>query len=144
MISSKTVIAKAIADFNLQEDQIRISDWKEWLLEGMLKIGAIQQFEHKVEVLPIECHQVSLPCDLYKLDQVLYKSSNINQKNLQAKVLDGTGKLQKKLVSLYTYLMTIVIIISIDSFGQRKIVYLLIKLSISLQLQEIIRGTSVK
>ena len=72
MISSKTVIAKAIADFNLQEDQIRISDWKEWLLEGMLKIGAIQQFEHKVEVLPIECHQVSLPCDLYKLDQVAY------------------------------------------------------------------------
>ena len=72
MISSKTVIAKAIADFNLQEDQIRISDWKEWLLEGMLKIGAIQQFEHKVEVLPIECHQVSLPCDLYKLDQVTY------------------------------------------------------------------------
>lgn len=72
MISSKTVIAKAIADFNLQEDQIRISDWKEWLLEGMLKIGAIQQFEHKVEILPIECHQVSLPCDLYKLDQVAY------------------------------------------------------------------------
>ncbi len=72
MISSKTVIAKAIADFNLSEDQIRISDWREWLLEGMLKIGAIQQFEHKVEILPIECHQVSLPCDLYKLDQVAY------------------------------------------------------------------------
>ncbi len=72
MISSKTVIAKAIADFNLSEDQIRISDWKEWLVEGMLKIGAIQQFEHKVAVLPIECHQASLPCDLYKLDQVAY------------------------------------------------------------------------
>lgn len=72
MISSKTVIAKAIADFNLSEDQIRISDWKEWLIEGILKIGAIQQFEHKVAILPIECHQVSLPCDLYKLDQVAY------------------------------------------------------------------------
>ncbi|QOR56761.1 tail tubular protein [uncultured phage cr53_1] len=72
MISSKTVIAKAIADFNLLEDLIRISDWKEWLLEGMLKIGAILLFEHKVEILPIECHQVSLPCDLYKLDLVAY------------------------------------------------------------------------
>lgn len=72
MISSNTVIAKVIADLQLQESDIRITDIREWIMESILKIGAIQQFEHKVEILPIECHQVSLPCDLYKLDQVAY------------------------------------------------------------------------
>lgn len=72
MISSASVVAKVIADLDLREDEIRITDIREWIMESILKIGAIQQFEHKVEILPIECHQVSLPCDLYKLDQVTY------------------------------------------------------------------------
>jgi hypothetical protein len=56
MISSKTVLAKVIADLDLKEDQIKISDIREWICEGMLKIGAIQQYEHKVAVLPVNCH----------------------------------------------------------------------------------------
>ena len=72
MISSASVVAKVIADLDLREDEIRITDIREWIMESILKIGAIWQFEHKVEILPIECHQVSLPCDLYKLDQVAY------------------------------------------------------------------------
>ena len=72
MISSASVVAKVIADLDLREDEIRITDIREWIMESILKIGAIQQFEHKVEILPIESHQVSLPCDLYKLDQVAY------------------------------------------------------------------------
>lgn len=72
MISSNTVIAKVIADLQLQESDIRITDIREWCMEAILKIGAIQQYEHKVAILPIECHQVALPCDLYKLDQVAY------------------------------------------------------------------------
>lgn len=72
MISAKTVIGKVIADLDLKESEIRISDIKEYILEGMLKIGAIQQYEHKVAVLPVNCHQASLPCDLYKLGQVAF------------------------------------------------------------------------
>lgn len=72
MISSNSIISKVIADLDLKESDIRITDMKEYIMEAVLKIGAIQQFEHKVETLPIECHQVSLPCDLYKLDQVAY------------------------------------------------------------------------
>jgi hypothetical protein len=72
MISSKSVIAKAISDFDIKENEIRISDWKEWILEGILKIGAIQQYDHKVVILPVVNHQVSLPCDLYKLGQVAF------------------------------------------------------------------------
>lgn len=76
LISSNTVIAKVIADADLRENEIRISDMKEWLFEGMQKIGAIPQYEHKIAVLPIKQHQASLPCDLYKLGQVAYSASN--------------------------------------------------------------------
>lgn len=76
MISSNTVIAKVIADLQLQESDIRITDMREWCMEAILKIGAIQQYEHKVAILPIECHQVALPCDLYKLGQVAFSFCN--------------------------------------------------------------------
>lgn len=76
MISSNIVIAKVIADLQLQESDIRITDIREWCMEAILKIGAIQQYEHKVAILPIECHQVALPCDLYKLGQVAFSFCN--------------------------------------------------------------------
>ncbi len=76
MISAKTVIGKVIADLDLKESEIRISDIKEYILEGMLKIGAIQQYEHKVAVLSVNCHQAALPCDLYKLGQVAFSFQN--------------------------------------------------------------------
>lgn len=76
MISSNTVIAKVIADLQLQESDIRITDIREWCMEAILKIGAVQQYEHKVAILPIECHQVALPCDLYKLGQVAFSFCN--------------------------------------------------------------------
>ena len=72
LISSKTVLAKVIADLQIPERDIRISDFKEYIMESILKIGAIQQYEHKVVVLPIDHHQVKLPCDLYKLGQVAF------------------------------------------------------------------------
>ena len=72
LITSKSVIAKIISDLQLQENEIKISDIKEWICEGLLKIGAIQQYEHKVTILPVKCHQASLPCDLYKLGQVAF------------------------------------------------------------------------
>lgn len=75
LISSKVVLAKVIADADLKDADTKISDIREYIFEGMLKIGAITQFEHKVTVIPIHCHQASLPCDLYKLDQVGYSSS---------------------------------------------------------------------
>lgn len=76
MISSASVVAKVIADLDLREDQIRITDIREWIMEGILKIGAVQQYEHKVAILPIEGHQVALPCDLYKLGQVAFSFCN--------------------------------------------------------------------
>lgn len=76
LITSQTVIGKVIADLDLKEDQIRITDIREWLLEAILKIGAIQQYEHKVQILKVIGHQVALPCDLYKLGQVAFSFDN--------------------------------------------------------------------
>ena len=53
LVSSKAVIAKVIADLDLKEDEIKITDVREWIGEAMEKIGAIQQLEHKVENIPV-------------------------------------------------------------------------------------------
>lgn len=76
LISSKTVIAKVIADLQLNEEDLPISDFKEYIYEAMQKIGAIQQYEHKVVILPVVQHQVKLPCDLYRLGQVAFSFGN--------------------------------------------------------------------
>ena len=76
LISSKTVLAKVIADLDLQEHEVPISDFREWIIESILKIGAVQQYEHKVTILPIDHHQAQLPCDLYKLGQVAFSFNN--------------------------------------------------------------------
>lgn len=76
LISSKTVLAKVIADLDLKEPDIKISDFREYIMEAIIKIGAIQQYEHKVAVLPIKHHQAQLPCDLYRLGQVAFSFQN--------------------------------------------------------------------
>ena len=44
LTSIKTVIAKIIADLDLKEDDIRISDVRSWCGEAIEKIGAVTQF----------------------------------------------------------------------------------------------------
>ena len=48
LTSIKTVIAKIIADLDLKEDDIRISDVRSWCGEAIEKIGAVTQFIPKV------------------------------------------------------------------------------------------------
>ena len=54
LVSSKSVIAKIISDLDLKEDEIKITDIRNWIGEAMEKIGAVQQLEHKVEAIPVE------------------------------------------------------------------------------------------
>ena len=74
MTTAKSVIAKVIADLNLEEKDIRITDISQWIGEAMEKIGAVTQLDHKVVVLPLHDYQVKLPCDLQKLDSVAYSA----------------------------------------------------------------------
>lgn len=72
LVSSKSVIAKIIADLDLDEDDMKISDISEWIGEAVLKIGAPTQLNHKVVILPLCNYQVKLPCDLEKIDFVAF------------------------------------------------------------------------
>lgn len=78
LISSKAVVAKVIADLNLQEKDMRMSDIVTWIGEAALKIGSVNQLVHKVSgidgvpVIQLIGHQAQLPCDLYRLNQVAY------------------------------------------------------------------------
>ena len=76
MISSKAVIDKIISDLDLKEDEVKITDIREYIGEAMEKIGAIQQLEHKVENIPVIGYQAKLPCDLYRLNQVAFSFEN--------------------------------------------------------------------
>ena len=72
LVSSNAVTAKIISDLNLKENDLRITDVRQWLAEGVEKIGAVTQLEHKVCQVPIVGYQAKLPCDLDRLDQVAY------------------------------------------------------------------------
>ncbi|YP_010509712.1 tail tubular protein [uncultured phage cr105_1] len=76
LTTSKEIIAKIIADYDLKEDEIKITDIKEWIGEGMEKIGAVQLLEHKTTNLIVENYQAKLPCDLYRLGQVAFSFKN--------------------------------------------------------------------
>ena len=78
LVSSKSVIAKVIADLDLKDDNLRITDMFHWIGEAIEKIGSPQQLIHKVSgiedepILTLSNHQVALPTNLYKLEQVAY------------------------------------------------------------------------
>lgn len=76
LISSKQIILRVLSDLDLNENQIQISNFREWIGQAMEKIGAITQLAHKVAVIPIQDHQAKLPCDLYRLGQVAFSFCN--------------------------------------------------------------------
>lgn len=78
MVSSKAVIAKVIADLDLKEEDIKITDIKQWIADCCMNIGSVNQLEHKVVVLPLKSYQCKLPCDLERLNSVAYSTSECN------------------------------------------------------------------
>ena len=76
MVSSKAVIAKVIADLSLSEEDIRITDIKQFIGDACMNIGSVNQLEHKVVVLPLDSYQCKLPCDLERLNSVAYSVTN--------------------------------------------------------------------
>lgn len=76
LVSSKAVVAKVIADLDLKESELRITDIKEYIGEAMERIGSVMQLDHRVAVVPLNQYQAKFPCDLYRLDSVAYSSSD--------------------------------------------------------------------
>lgn len=75
----ESVIAKIMADADMSEKNIRITDIREWIFEAVNKIGAPMQYEQK-ETKPIKiCDgQVALPDDLESLTAVAYSRGGSN------------------------------------------------------------------
>lgn len=74
MVSSKAVISKVIADLNLNEQEIKITDIKQWIGDCCMNIGSVNQLEHKVVTIPLNNYQCKLPCDLERLNSVAYST----------------------------------------------------------------------
>lgn len=78
LVSSQRILAKVMADLNLSEEEMKVSDMRSWLGEAVEKIGAVTQLVHKVSgvdgvpYLRVVGHQAPLPCDLHQLDQVAF------------------------------------------------------------------------
>jgi len=68
-ISSKEIIRKIFRDLKPDNDNW-IDDAIEWIGEALEHIGASTQLEHKQAVLSVVNHKVSLPSDLYYINQV--------------------------------------------------------------------------
>ena len=77
----ESVIAKIMADADMSEKNIRITDMREWIFEAVEKIGAPVQYVHResgvdgAPVLKLEDYQVPLPADLEKLTAVVYSTT---------------------------------------------------------------------
>lgn len=80
----ESVIAKIMADSNMQEKNIRITDIREWIFEAVEKIGAPVQYVQKesgedcVPIFEIHEHQVPIPEDLELLTTVAYSNNGTN------------------------------------------------------------------
>lgn len=76
----ESVIAKIMADANMSQKNIRITDIREWIFEAVEKIGAPVQYIQResgtdgVPVLQIEDNQIPIPDDLEKLDAVAWSN----------------------------------------------------------------------
>lgn len=77
----ESVIAKVMADLDLSEKNVRITDMREWIFEAVDKIGAPMQYVQKESgvdcepILKIHDYQVPLPCGLQSIDAVAYSPS---------------------------------------------------------------------
>lgn len=77
----ESVIAKIMADSNMSEKDIRITDIREWIFEAVQKIGAPVQYiqresgEDGVPIFEIHENQIPIPDDLESLDAVAYSQN---------------------------------------------------------------------
>lgn len=74
----ESVIAKIMADLNMSESDMRITDIREWIFEAVEKIGAPMQYIEKESgsndfpILEIHDYQIPIPDDLVHLAAVSY------------------------------------------------------------------------
>ena len=76
MVSSKSVIAKVIADLDLKEEDIRITDIKQWIGDACMNIGSVNQLEHKVVATKV-C--VAVGCQNFEYAIANFQNGNVER-----------------------------------------------------------------
>ena len=90
------VIAKIIADSDMSEKNMRITDIREWIFEDVEKIGAPMQYiDNETQPLEIHDNQIPIPDDLNSLTAVAY-SNNQNGPWIPVRTETSTFKEPKK------------------------------------------------
>lgn len=75
----ESVIAKIMADMDMSEKNVRITDIREWIFEAIDKIGApVQYIQKETEPIKICEGQVMIPDDLNSLTSVAYSRNGSN------------------------------------------------------------------
>jgi hypothetical protein len=75
-ISVRYIIAKVLADNDMQEDTLRINDLIEWCAEGLMRIGAFLELDTIVTgkggepLLEVSNYMAALPSDFHSIIQV--------------------------------------------------------------------------
>lgn len=78
LISSKAILAKVLADNDMEDFSFRVTDIQEWIGEALEKISGVHTYGKKVsgdfgvDVVKLRGYQAPLPCDLHNLDTVAY------------------------------------------------------------------------
>lgn len=72
----ESVIAKVMADLDISEKNIRITDIREWIFEAVDKIGAPMQYIQEEKTIKICDRQVPIPCGLQAIDGVAYSKNH--------------------------------------------------------------------
>lgn len=81
----ESVIAKIMADSNMPEKEMRVTDIREWIFEAVEKIGAPMQYIDRESgadgcpILKIHDRQIPIPSDLVHLTAVAYSNSKNGQ-----------------------------------------------------------------
>ena len=94
----ESVIAKIMADADMSEKNIRVTDIREWIFEAVEKIGAPVQYVQKesgddcVPVFEIHENQIPIPDDLESLTSVAYSVDGTNW--MQARKDESSFKLK--------------------------------------------------
>ena len=94
----ESVIAKIMADADMSEKNIRVTDIREWIFEAVEKIGAPVQYVQKesgddcVPIFEIHENQIPIPDDLESLTSVAYSVDGTNW--MQARKDESSFKLK--------------------------------------------------
>lgn len=94
----ESVIAKIMADADMSEKNIRVTDIREWIFEAVEKIGAPVQYVQKesgddcVPIFEIHENQIPIPDDLEYLTSVAYSIDGTNW--MQARKDESSFKLK--------------------------------------------------